>query len=499
MEGVICAAGQLVLVAGCCVYSRHPRSIRWTIPLSALLAHHLMALLFVHWGAGYKFLSCIEQLITRLMSFSQHGAASVLGYLSTGQMAGWAVPAPISFAFVVLPGVLFLGALAILLFHYGVVSPVIAKTGWLVHHVFGITSCEAVVALANAFFGMAEAPLLVLPYLARMTRSELHCVMTVGFATISAALLPALARLNLMSVDVTISPILSTLAAIASSKLLYPETEHSVTAHYKLDDYESPAKTCVEALDSGMVILVAIVPAIAYALVAFLSAAAFVNDVCAELGRLVSVPGLTPLAILTALLKPMALLMGIGLNEMHMAARVLATASLLSEIDAYRELTLYAASAALSMRTERVLTFAVCGFANLGSLGVAFGVLSIMAPSRTTDLANIGFSALIAGCVANYLTACTRNKKDEPSEHINKTEPEPELFYTEASLRGRTGVTVVVDRSHALITAATELNLNGTADMETRAIARAIEHSCDNAPDDTGTVYIYTNSQAACR
>ncbi|XP_077553394.1 sodium/nucleoside cotransporter 2-like [Haemaphysalis longicornis] len=347
MEGVICAAGQLVLVAGCCVYSRHPRSIRWAIPLSALFAHHLMALLFIHIGAGYEFLSCVEHLITRLMSFSQHGAAGVLGYLSTGQMAGWAVPAPISFAFVVLPGVLFLGALAILLLHYGVVSPVIAKTGWLVHNLFGITSCEAIVALANAFFGMAEAPLLVLPYLARMTRSELHCVMTVGFATISAALLPTLTHLDLSLVDVTISSILSTLAAIASSKLLYPETEHSVTAHYNLHDYESPGETYVEALESGTVILVAIVPAIAYTLVAFLSAAAFVNDVCAELGRL---------GILTALLKPMALLMGIGLDEMHMAARVLASALFLSEIDAYRELTSYVARVAFSSHHNQRIT-----------------------------------------------------------------------------------------------------------------------------------------------
>ncbi|XP_077553194.1 uncharacterized protein LOC144167952 [Haemaphysalis longicornis] len=196
MEGPICAAGQLVLFAGCCAYSRHPKSIRWTIPMSALLAHYLLALLFVHLGAGHELLACTKPLIARLMSFSQDGALSTLGYLSTGEIVGLDEAAPVGVAYIVLPGVLFVGTVAILLFCCGLTPFIIANTGWTAHHVFGITSCEAIVALANVFFGMCEAPFLVVPYLERMTRSELHCLMSTGFATISAALLPALQHLN---------------------------------------------------------------------------------------------------------------------------------------------------------------------------------------------------------------------------------------------------------------------------------------------------------------
>ncbi|KAH9382820.1 hypothetical protein HPB48_023382 [Haemaphysalis longicornis] len=209
------------------------------------------------------------------MSFSQDGALSTLGYLSTGEIVGLDEAAPVGVAYIVLPGVLFAGTVAILLVCCGLTPFIIANTGWMAHHVLGITSCEAIVALANVFFGMAsplytnvtaglpamatkknafaipcghgEAPLLVVPYLERMTRSELHCLMSTGFATISAALLPALQHLNaaisgpriqLSLVDVMISPLLSTLAAIASSKLLYPETEDSATAEKNLEEYK---------------------------------------------------------------------------------------------------------------------------------------------------------------------------------------------------------------------------------------------------------------------
>ncbi|XP_077557270.1 solute carrier family 28 member 3-like [Haemaphysalis longicornis] len=343
----------------------------------------------------------------RLMSFSQDGALSTLGYLSTGEIVGLDEAAPVGVAYIVLPGVLFAGTVAILLVCCGLTPFIIANTGWMAHHVLGITSCEAIVALANVFFGMGEAPLLVVPYLERMTRSELHCLMSTGFATISAALLPALQHFNLSLVDVMISPLLSTLAAIASSKLLYPETEDSATAEKNLEEYKSPNETSVEALATRMLTLVAIVPAIGYTLVAFHTAAAFVNDVFAGLGRLVSVAEFTPHDILTTLLEPMVLLMGVGLDEVHFGARLLATELLSSEVVAYRELTSHVGNGALSMRTRRVLTFALCGFANVSSLGVAFGVISTIAPNRSTDLASIGFSALVAGCVANYLTACT--------------------------------------------------------------------------------------------
>ncbi|KAH9371453.1 hypothetical protein HPB48_020728 [Haemaphysalis longicornis] len=181
----------------------------------------------------------------------------------------------------------------------------------------------------------------------------------------------------------------------------------------------SPDETCVEALASGFVLLVSIVPAIGYSLVAYLSAAAFVHDVFNELGRLVRLPNFTPHAILTILLKPMVLLMGVGLEEAHYGARVLATGFLSNELGAFQELTTYAASGLLSVRTRRVLSFAVCGFHNLGSLGIVFGMLSLVAPGRSTDIASIGFSALVSACVANYLTACTVGKYN----HENKILP----------------------------------------------------------------------------
>ncbi|XP_065310625.1 uncharacterized protein [Dermacentor albipictus] len=241
LEGPACIAGQLTLVAACCAFSQHPTRVDWSTVLAALLALHLLGLVLIRLDAGCGVLACLAELSARAMGFPQEGAKVVLGYLVNGEMNIPEVVVPLGFAFSVLPDVLFLGFVVIVLFYYGVLQQVVVKVGWLAHHLLGLTCCEAVVAMASIFLGVAEAPLLVLPYVERLTRSELHCIMTICLTTVSSTVLPVYTNLGLSPDELITASLLSKVAGIVSSKLLCPETQLSITAHYNIDHYESSA------------------------------------------------------------------------------------------------------------------------------------------------------------------------------------------------------------------------------------------------------------------
>ncbi|XP_077489397.1 solute carrier family 28 member 3-like [Amblyomma americanum] len=156
-----------------------------------------------------------------------------------------------------------------------------------------------------------------------------------------------------------------------------------------------------------MATVAAMAPAIACSLIAFLSAQECVHELCSRLGKLVHVSEVTPHAMLTMLFEPLVTLMGIELSEVHCAARLLATRVLANDLVAYHDLTRQSSSGALSVRTRRLLAYPLCSFANVGSTAVTMGGLSAIAPSRSRDVASLIFRALVAGCIANLLTACT--------------------------------------------------------------------------------------------
>ncbi|XP_077512608.1 solute carrier family 28 member 3-like [Amblyomma americanum] len=246
----------------------------------------------------------------------------------------------------------------------------------------------------------SEAPLLIRPYVQRLTLSEMHCIMTVGFASVSAAMLPVYSDLGLDSVDVMVASLLSTIAGIVSSKLLQPETELTALAYCSVKEQDSLEKRDPVTLQDSMTTVVAVVEAVAVSL------AAIVGH---RTGKILYL-GVKNKALLTPLLEPLVLLMGVNAAEAHAGARLLATGLLANEVVAYRQLTGPALSASLSVRTRRVFTYALCGFTNVGSLCITLGVLSALAPSRSEDVVSLLLRALVAGAVANALTACAVGK-----------------------------------------------------------------------------------------
>jgi len=290
----------------------------------------------------------------------------------------------------------------------------------------GTTAAESMNASANIFLGQSEAPLMIQPYLADMTKSEIHAVMTGGFATIAGSVLAAYISFGISASHLLSASVMSAPAALAFSKLFYPETKVSRTTADNLPPRVSADANLLDAAATGAAQAVYLVGNIAGSLIAFLAFVAFANGVLSWCGGLVGAPFLTLEWLLGWAFYPLAFIMGVpcggatapelvagcaglGLagqecDEGRLVATLIGLKTIVNEFAAYDRLRSY--GAALSPRSKAIVTFALCGFSNPASVGVQIAALSYMAPSRRAAISEVALRAFIAGSAACFLTAC---------------------------------------------------------------------------------------------
>eukprot|EP00057_Strongylocentrotus_purpuratus_P016788 XP_011671262.1 PREDICTED: solute carrier family 28 member 3-like [Strongylocentrotus purpuratus] len=258
-----------------------------------------------------------------------------------------------------------------------------------------------------------EAPLLIKPYLKDMTRSEIHAVMTGGFATVAGSTLGAYILYGIDATHLITASVMSAPAALAMSKLFYPETEKS--KHLTEEDMvlaKGDELNVIEAAANGASQAIPLVLNVAANLIAFLSLLALVNALLGYFGGLVGYPQLTFEFICSYVFVPIAFIMGVEWADCRVVAELIGLKTFVNEFYAYEVLGKYienrttGAGPTLSVRSEVIATYALCGFANIGSVGIVLGALGPMAPSRKGDLAAVAIRALIAGTVACFMTAC---------------------------------------------------------------------------------------------
>jgi pyrimidine nucleoside transport protein len=282
----------------------------------------------------------------------------------------------------------------------------VVKIGWLLQVTVGTTAVESLNASANIFLGQATAPFLIRPYLKDLTLSEIHAVMTGGFATIAGTVLAAYISFGVSSAHLVSASVMSAPAALAFAKLFYPETEVSKTKSENIVIEAPKEANVLDAATQGASsagILVVNITAIVVAFIAFM---AFLNSVVAFLGEQVGVPGLSFDIILGKLFIPLTFCMGVEWEDCEKVSRLLGLKTVLNEFIAYRELGKLIDEGALSQRSIVIATYALCGFANPGSIGVQLATLSSMAPERKSDFAAVAFRAFVSGSMACFLTAC---------------------------------------------------------------------------------------------
>ncbi len=319
------------------------------------------------------------------------------------------------FALEIAATLIFVASLSRILYHYGILPWLIARLSRIMQKLMGISSAESVGMAANIFLGMTEAPLLIRPYVARLTESELFCLMTGGMATIAGTVMVIYATiLSDVHPDIAghlfVASLISAPAAIAVAKLMIPETNKTETAG---EQVELPRKDTLNGLDAaarGAVEGMHLVLNVLAMLIAFIGLVALANYGISWADGLINGAASATWSMEAAtgvLFHPLVWLMGIPWAEARIVGQLMGLKTILNEFVAYLALSQHAGEAsALSSRSFIIATYALCGFANFGSVAIMIGGIGGIAPERRGDLARLGLRSLIAGTIATMLTGC---------------------------------------------------------------------------------------------
>ena len=391
----------LLLLAWLASESR--RRVPWRVVLSGLLLLVILAIALLKVPAVKDFFALLNDGLGALERATQAGTAFVFGYLG-GAPAPFQESGPGSsfvLAFRALPLVLVISALTSVLFYWGVLPVIVRLFSWMLKRTMGVGGVVGLSTAANVFVGMVEAPLFVRPYLARVPRSELFVIMVGGMASIAGTVLVLYAQFLREAVPdalahLLIASILSAPAAILVAVIMVPPLDGATQDEVVL---EREASSTMDAITRGTLAGAELLINIVAMLVVVVALVTLVN---ALLGLLPGLGGeaLSMQGILGWLLAPLAWLTGIPWAEAKAAGTLLGTKTVLNEFIAYLDL---AKATGLSERSRLIMTYALCGFANLGSLGIMIGGLGTMVPERRGEIVQLGMKSIVAGTLATCL------------------------------------------------------------------------------------------------
>ena len=392
-------AGMAGLLALAWAASENRRAVPWRAVLAGLALQVAMALLFLKVDPVRNAFMKVNDALLVLERATEQGTAFVFGYLG-GAPAPFQVTdqnAVFILAFRALPLVLVISALSALLFHWRILPAIVAGLSWLLEKAMRVGGVVGLSTAANVFVGMVEAPLFVKPYLGRVSRGELFAIMVGGMASIAGTVLFLYASILGRVVPdavahLLIASILSAPAALVIAFLMVPPQGEITGAKIVL---HSQASGSMDALTRGTLEGAQLLVNILAMLIVFVALVALVNLIIAPY---------TLQGLLGALLAPLAWLAGISWQEAQAAGALLGTKTVVNELVAYVDL---ARDPSLSPRSRLLLTYALCGFANFGSLGIMIGGLGTMCPERRDEVVALGLKSIVAGTFATCLTAAT--------------------------------------------------------------------------------------------
>lgn len=393
--GVVGVAAILLIAV---VFSTNRRAIRPRIVIAAFLLQVAMALLALYWPVGRAALSAMSDGVQAVIDYSNAGIAMVFGPLADVQKTGF------SFALNVLPIIIFFSALMSVLYHIGVMQRIVAWFGGGLRLIVGTGRVESLVAAANVFLGQTEAPLVVKPYIRGMTMPQLFSVMVTGMASVAGSVLAAYAQMGISVEYLLAASFMSAPGGLLMAKLIMPDDPADPVQDILRADEEEDRKTnVIMAAAVGAEDGVKLAISIGAMLIAFVSLIAMLNGILAGAGHLVGIEGLTMQKILGLAFSPIMYLLNIPWAEAQAAGGIFGEKLILNEFVAYA--TLGEAQASLSPRTVAILTFALCGFANISSIAILLGALGTLAPERMPQIAKFGLHVVLAGSLSNLMSA----------------------------------------------------------------------------------------------
>lgn len=404
MELFISVIGMFVLLAIGILFSNNKRAINYRTVLGALAIQIGLAALILYVPAGRNALLATADGVSKVINYGNEGIAFVFGNLAD---PGHSSNLGFIFAVKVLPVIIFFSALISVLYYIGVMQWVIKILGGGLQKALGTSKAESMSAAANIFVGQTEAPLVVKPYVSRMTQSELFAVMTGGTASIAGSVLAGYAGMGVPLTYLIAASFMAAPAGLLFAKLMFPQTEQFNDELEVGSDVEQP-NNVVEALANGASSGMMLALNVGAMLIAFIAVIALLNGIIGDIGKLFGAEGLTLQILLGYLFQPLAYIIGVPWEEAGIAGQMIGMKLAVNEFVGYLEFAQYLqpdAAIQLGDKTKAIITFALCGFSNFSAIAILIGGIGSMAPNRRSDIARLGLKAVIAGTLANLMSA----------------------------------------------------------------------------------------------
>jgi CNT family concentrative nucleoside transporter len=380
-------------------FSNSRRQIKPWIIVWGLLLQFAFALLIMKTSVGVAVFGWMANMVTVGLAKAEAGAVFVFGdFLMDENSVGYV------FAVKALPTIIYVSSLFGILYYLGLLQKVVLFMAKIMARTMGTSGAESLSCAANVFMGQTEAPLLIAPYVQTMTYSELSTVMIGGMATIAGGVMAAYIAMGVQAKFLLAASIMNAPAALLISKMLVPETGTPLTRGEVKLKVEISDVNFIDAAARGAGVGLKLALNVAAMLIAFLSIIALINWPLNEIGAALGFE-LSLERIFAWIFSPLAFVMGVPWEEAGKVGTLLGQKLILNEFVSYLGLTRMKAAGALSPRAELIASYALCGFANLGSIGIQLGGIGGLAPSRKQDMAKLGLRALLGGSLATFMTA----------------------------------------------------------------------------------------------
>ena len=399
MEQFTGVIGVIVLLGIAYLLSNDRKMIDTNIIIWGLGLQISFAFIILKTPLGEYIFTYLNNIIVKLISFADAGSDFL--FTSFIPEVGYHV-AFINFAFRALPVIIFFSSLIAVTYYFGIIQFIIKKIAFIMEKTMKTSGAETLSVSANIFVGQTEAPILIRPFISSMTKSELMAIMVGGFATVAGSVMALyvswLNNVPNIAGHLLAASVMSAPAALMIAKVIYPETERPKTVNSDNIDLKSKDTNAMDAIGRGATDGMKLAANVAAMLIAFISIVAMINFILGYANTSLQ-------EILGMIFKPIAWSMGVPWEEANIVGTLMGEKIVLTELIAFGDLTNYIKNDLLSERSAIIASYALCGFANVGSIGIQLGGIGAMAPERRGDLSNLVFKAMIGGALASWLTA----------------------------------------------------------------------------------------------
>ena len=399
MDRFIGILGVIVILGIAYLFSENKKKINWRLVATGLGLQIIFALIILKVPFGRRAFEAASGFITRILDFTAEGTTFLFGNL-TDQATFGSI-----FALNVLPTIIFFSALMGILYYLGIMQAIVKFIAKGICKLLGTSGAETLSAVGNIFLGQTEAPLLVRPYISSMTKSEMTAIMVGGMATVAGGVMAGYVAMGINAGHLLAASIMAAPAGLVLAKMLVPETEEPETKDITNIEVEKTASNVVEAAANGASDGLMLALNVAAMLLAFVALIALFNYLIGLVGGLFGFPELSLNWILGKLFSPLAFVMGVPTGDLSAAGSLLGQKVMINEFVAYSDLSALSASGVLQEKTILIMTYALCGFANISSVAIQIGGIGAMAPNKKGTIAKLGFKALLGGALATCLTA----------------------------------------------------------------------------------------------